>query len=197
MPVPPTACCRGQHVFQPIVAVRGLLAYPVHSALDHSAEPVRPEAEQVAIEGVLDGAAVHQVADVNDVVADGVGGSDRLRVLRQLHELHLVAFRVFDVEPAAAVGCPFPLGPAPSTTSAEIAAQRLSIVGVPCGVVQAVDARVRGQGQHLNELRGAERIAHAFGVLRIGLLYRADDLPVEVIGGRRDSRCRRRCARCR
>jgi len=62
-----------------------------------------PNAEQIAVERVFDGAAVDQEADVDDVAADGVWSGDRLERIGQLHKLHLVAFGVLDGKPEAAV----------------------------------------------------------------------------------------------
>ena len=71
-----------------------LLAHPVDLVVGHAAKPVGLEAEQIAVERVLDSAAMHQDADVNDVAADGVGSIDRLEACGGLHELNLVALGV-------------------------------------------------------------------------------------------------------
>ena len=52
-------------------------------------------------------------------------------------------------------------------------------------MVQAVDAGIGRQRQHLNELRCAESIADAIPVLRIGKFYGAGDLAVKLVSGGR------------
>jgi len=160
----------GEHIFEPIVAVGSLLADPVDLALDHAAKPVGAEAEQIAIERILNGAAVDQEPDMDDVVADGIGSDWRLGIFRWLNELDLVAFRVFYSKPAAAVGAflhPVWYLPRPGT---KIPAQAFRVVGIEGRVVKPVDAGIRGQGDNLNKLRGAERVAHTRGVFGVGKL---------------------------
>ena len=103
------AWAAGEHVFEPVVAVRGLLAHPVDPAFRHAAKPVGTETEEIAVEGVLDGAAVDQETGVDDVVADDRGSCERLELRGWLHELHFVAFGILYGEPAAAVGALFDL----------------------------------------------------------------------------------------
>lgn len=165
------------------MAIGGLLADPVQFTLLHAPIPIGTEAEKIAVKRVFDGAAVDQVTDVNDVAADGVGGCQRLERRGRLHEFDFVAFGVLDVEPQAAVFALFHLGRHLPCFGAKIAAQGFGIVGLPGDVVEAVDAGIRRQRQHFNELRGAEGVADALGVFGVGLPDGSDDLAVVAIGG--------------
>ena len=105
---------------------------------------------------------------------------------RRLDELHLVAFRIEHLEPAAAVRAVLARLPA---SSSRLAARYLRIPSA-LSVFQAVwssrlDAGVGRQRQHFNILRGAESVAHALGIFGIRQLRRANDHGVVVLGGRR------------
>ena len=118
------------HVLEPVVAVGDLLRDPVDVVGLHGAEPVGAEAEEVAVEVVFVGAAVHEVAHVDDVVADGVGGDgDGVRVAG-LEELHGVAFGVLGVEPVAAVGGGVELGEVLDVVRVEVVEQAAASVVV-------------------------------------------------------------------
>ena len=86
---------------------------------------------------------------------------------RRLHKLDLVAFGILHREPSAAVGAfGHRAGHLPAF-GGEILAHALRVSTVlKAGMVHAIDARVGRQRQHLDELRGAERILHALGVFR-------------------------------
>ncbi len=70
----------------------------------HCAVPVRPEAEQITIKAIFLRAVFDQKTDVDDVIADQSGEGQHLRRPSLLHQLHLVAFRIFHVERRAAIG---------------------------------------------------------------------------------------------
>src|SRR6202789_3208039 len=92
------------HVLEPVMAVGNLLRDPVDGVRLHGAEPVGAEAEYLTVKMVFVGAAVYEVAHVDDAAADGVrGDGDGVRVAG-LEELDLVAFGVLGVEQGAAVG---------------------------------------------------------------------------------------------
>ena len=113
---------------------------------------------------------------MDDVVADDRGRSDGLGMAGRLNEFDLVAFGVQHGEPAASVGALFNLSwRLPGFGGRGICAC-LRRLGIPCGVVEAIDAGAGGKWKHLNELRGAEGVADAQRILGIGELGGADDL---------------------
>ena len=147
----------------------------------HGAVPVGTKAEELAVEVVFVGAAMHEVAHVDDVVADGVGG-DGLAAAG-LEELHGVAFGVLGVEPVAAVGGGVELGEVSDVVRAEIAAESGGIGGGVGDAGHAADAVVGGEGKDFDELGGAEVVAGAGGILRVCGLGGAEDVVVEVVRG--------------
>ena len=99
------------HVLQPVVPVRNLLRDPVR-VLVHAAVPVRPEAQQLAIERVFLLAVPHQHPHVDDPPPDRIRAAQRIQpgrslhvqqLRRRLHKLHFVPFRILHVEPRAPV----------------------------------------------------------------------------------------------
>src|SRR6185437_6953086 len=98
----------GQHVFEPVRAVRHLLRDPGRIVLPHAAEPIGPEAENRAVESMLAGPVVEEEADMDDVPREGIDGNRR-RMRRRLHELDAIAFGILHLEPTAAIAAlPYP-----------------------------------------------------------------------------------------
>jgi len=94
--------CSDNHVLQPISAIRHLLGNPGWFTIFHPPEPIGPETQYRAKEGIFTGSIVDDEADVNDVAGERVGR--RIRSARGwLHKFDLVAFRVADIEPLAAI----------------------------------------------------------------------------------------------
>ncbi len=136
-----------QHVFDPVVRVRNLLAHPLRFAVA-PAPPVRPKAQQVAIKLILRGAVMHQYAHVDDVMADGVWRIDQARARRRLHKPTLVALRVEHVEPAAAILAALHTRRRLPSLGREILAHAVGILGIEGNVIQAVHALPSRQRQH-------------------------------------------------
>ena len=174
-----------QHVLQPVVPVRRLLAHPVQLALLHPAKPVRPEAQQVAVERVLRRAAVHHEPNVDDMSPNSVRRVRSLGMRRRLHKLHLVLLWVQHLKPLAAVRALRHRRRSLPSLRGKVFAHPVRTRHVPSRVIQPVDARARRQRQHLYKLRRAQRIAHARRVLRVRLLRRANDVAIVVLRGRR------------
>ncbi len=174
-----------QHVLQPVMPVRHLLAHPIQLALLHAAKPVGLEAQQIAVERVLRRAAVHHESDVDDVRPHCMRIVRSLRMRGRLHKLHLVLLRVEHGKPLAAVRALRHGSRRLPSLRGQVLPHLLGAGHVPRRVVQSVHARARRQRQHLHKLRGAQRIAHACRVLRVCFLCRANDVAIVVLGRRR------------
>jgi hypothetical protein len=171
------------HVLQPVVAVGDLLGDPVDGIGFHGTVPVGTEAEKVAIKVVFVCAVVDKVADVDDARADGMRG-DRDDVCEAgLKELNLVAFGVLGVEPVRAVGGGVELG-CSLLVGEEVDAEGGGVGGIVGDAGHAADGVVGGEGKHLDELGGAEVVAGAGGILRVGTFRGSEEVAVEVVGGR-------------
>ena len=165
------------------MTVRDLLRDPVEGFGLHGAVPVGAEAEELAVEVIFVGAVVHEVAHVDDVVADGVGGDGDGVGVTGLEELHLVAFGILGVEPVRAVGGGVEFGEMSDVVRGEIAAESGGVGGGVGDAGHAADALVSREGKDFDELRGAEVVAGAGGILRVGGFGGAEDVAVEVVGG--------------
>jgi hypothetical protein len=171
------------HVFEPVVAVGDLERDPVDVVGLHGSEPVGTEAEDVAIEVVFGGAAMDEIADVDDSGADGFGCDGGVMSDAGLDELDFVALGVFGVEPVAAIGGGVEVGGGVNAVGVEIGEKTLGVGGVEGDAGHAAEGVVGGEGKNFYELRGAEVVESAGRILRVGGLGRAEDVGVEVVGG--------------
>src|SRR5580658_8786994 len=105
---------------------------------------------------------MNEEANVDDVMADCVGGKKRLEDSRGLNKLDFVSLGVRSGEPSAAISSRFHLPRHFPGFRAEIAAHGFRVVRVPGGVVEPIDARALRQRKHLNELRVADGVTNAF-----------------------------------
>src|SRR5947199_7442280 len=106
------------------------------------AKPVRSETKDLLVEVILGRSVVHQIAHMNDTGADGLAIRGHRIALAGLDELHLIAFRIFRLKPAASILAASKLAQALNTTPLEISQQSGCILRVICNASHAADAVV-------------------------------------------------------